>query len=185
LGHMKRFLLPPIAVMYMALAVHAADPPPLKEGLCSIHTVTTDEPGNKKTEGTRSVCRNHAYDDRVRAQAARKIHSDNYSGLKYESESECVIQGSTVHTKGTATDGGDNGTAQREHHYLQPGFRRNQLDDDNDHGPEVCRTLSCRHGTGRHDGRQRKNHPLCPETAVMPDQPNETLSQLLARRSHG
>ena len=124
---MKRFLLPPIVVMCMALAIWAADPPPLKEGLWSIYTVTTDQPGNKKTEGTRSICRNHAYDERIRAQAkaqaaACKIHTDNDSGQKYESESECVTQGITIHTKGTAIASGDNAAHSETTTAYNPAF---------------------------------------------------------------
>ena len=113
---MKRLLVASLAFVYVAaVAVHAADPPSLKEGLWSIHTVSTDQPGDKKTEGTRSICRNHAYDDRVRAAAkARattcKIHTDNDSGSKFESESECVVRGTTIHTKGITTASGANAT---------------------------------------------------------------------------
>ena len=124
---MTRFLLLPIALMFIAVAVRAADPPPLKEGLWSIHTVTNEQPGNKKTEGTRSICRNHAYDERVRAlgktqTAACKIHTENYSGQKYESESECVMQGTTIHTKGTATSNGENAAHSESTTTYNPAF---------------------------------------------------------------
>jgi hypothetical protein len=123
---MKRLLLAPVAFVYMG-AVHAADPPSLKEGLWSIHTVSTEQPGNKKTEGARSICRNHAYDERVRAQAkARattcKTHTENYAGSKYESESECTVQGMTIHTKGTTAASGDNATHTESSTTYTPAF---------------------------------------------------------------
>jgi hypothetical protein len=124
---MKRFLLAPLAFLYIG-RLHAADPPSLKEGLWSIRTVSTEQPGNKKTEGTRSICRNHAYDERVRAQAKAqaattcKTHIENYAGSKYESESECAVQGMTIHTKGTTTASGENTTHTESSTTYTPAF---------------------------------------------------------------
>src|ERR1019366_6518595 len=123
---MKRLLLAPVAFVSIG-AVHAADPPSLKEGLWSIHTVSTDQPGNKKTEGTRSICRNRTYDERVRAQAkakamACKIHTENYAGSKYESESECAVQGMTIHTKGITTASGEYATHTESSTTYPPAF---------------------------------------------------------------
>jgi hypothetical protein len=123
---MKRFLLAPFAFVSLGI-VHAADPPSLKEGLWSIHTVGTDQPGNKQTEGTRSICRNHAYDDRVRAQAKAqaascKSHTENSTGYKYESDSECLVQGMTIHTKGTTVASGENATHTESSTTYTPAF---------------------------------------------------------------
>jgi len=125
---MKRLLVASLAfVNVVAVAVRAADPPSLKEGLWSIHTVSTDQPGDKKTEGTRSICRNHAYDERVRAQAkvqaaTCKIHTENNLGSKYESESECVMRGTTIHSKGVTTASGDNATHTESSTTYDPAF---------------------------------------------------------------
>jgi hypothetical protein len=125
---MKRLLGRALAVVYMfAVALRAADPPSLKEGLWSIHTVSTNQPGDKKTEGTRSICRNHEYDERVRAQAKAqamtcKIHADNDSGSKYESESECVVRATTIHTKGITTASGANATHTESSTTYTPAF---------------------------------------------------------------
>jgi hypothetical protein len=123
----KRLLVAPIAFVYVAAVVVHADPPSLKEGLWSIHTASTNQPGDKKTESTRSICRNHAYDDRVRAQAKAqaatcKTHTDNDSGSKYESESECVVRGTTIHTKGITTASGSNATHTESSTTYNPAF---------------------------------------------------------------
>jgi hypothetical protein len=103
---MNKILLPTLLAV---AAVYAADEPAVKEGLWSVHRVTTDNPGNKKSVSNRSICRDHAYDAAVRARASAmmaktcKINTFSGSGSKYTSESECVQMGSTMHTKGTMT----------------------------------------------------------------------------------
>ena len=107
---MRNLLYP---ALFLAIeCVYAADPPPMKEGLWSIHIVTTDQPGNKKTEGTRSICRNHAYDERVRAMAAKsgascKTLSEHSSGGTMTTETQCSAGGSVLKTKGVVTMSGD------------------------------------------------------------------------------
>jgi hypothetical protein len=108
---MKKLLYP---ALFLAIeCVYAADPPPMKEGLWSIHTVSTDQPGNKKTEGTRSICRNHAYDERVRAMAAQKSAatcktlSEHSAGGTITTETQCSAGGSILKTKGVVTMSGD------------------------------------------------------------------------------
>jgi hypothetical protein len=105
---MKRFLYP--ALLLVAEGVYAADPPLLKEGLWSIHTVSTDQPGNKKTEGTRSICRNHVYDARVLAESQKitcKTISESSSGGTISKETECPVGGTVIRSKGTVTMSGD------------------------------------------------------------------------------
>jgi hypothetical protein len=108
------------ALLFAAEGAYAADPPAMKEGLWSIHTVSTDQPGNKKTEGTRSICRNHAYDERVRAMAAQKSAttcktiSENSSSGTITTETQCSVGGSVLRTKGIVTFSGD--TAHSETH---------------------------------------------------------------------
>lgn len=108
---MKRNL--PVAAFLVSLAVYAADPPVVKEGLWSIHTTSIDNPGNKKSEGTRSICRNHEYDLRIRQQTEKKqkeickTYTENFSGNTLTTESECSVQGSVVKGKTVATFSGD------------------------------------------------------------------------------
>lgn len=113
---MKRILC---SVLLLA-AAYAADPPAMKEGLWSIHTVSIDQPGNKRTEGTVSLCRNHAYDERVRAmgvqQSAKrcKTNSESITGGTITTENECTVGSSVLKTKTVATLNGD--TAHSEAH---------------------------------------------------------------------
>jgi len=101
------------STVLLAAGVFAADPPAMKEGLWSIHTVSTDQPGDKKTEGTQKLCRNHAYDDRVRAMAAQqsakscKAPIESSSGGTITTETECTVAGSVLKTKGVVTFNGD------------------------------------------------------------------------------
>jgi hypothetical protein len=117
---MKRILC---STLLLAVeGIYAADPPAMKEGLWSIHTVSTDQPGNKKTEGTRLICRNHAYDERVRAMAAQKSAAtcktinENSSGGTITTETQCSVGGSVLRTKGTVTFSDD--TAHSETHTI-------------------------------------------------------------------
>jgi hypothetical protein len=107
----KRFLC---STLWLAGGgVYAADPPVMKEGLWSIHTVSTDQPGDKKTEGTQKLCRSHAYDERVRAMAAQqsaktcKTISENTAGGTMTTENQCTVGGSVLKTKAVVTFNGD------------------------------------------------------------------------------
>ena len=93
-------------------SIYAVDGPPLKEGYWSIHTVTIDQPGNKKSEGTRSICRNHAYDAHTRAlgneaKAKCKVNQETLVNGKLTTDMECTVAGSVLHSKGTATMASD------------------------------------------------------------------------------
>ena len=58
------------AAVALALPIaNAANPPEVKEGLWSVHTQSIDNPGNKRSEGTYTLCRDHAYDQSMRAKA--------------------------------------------------------------------------------------------------------------------
>lgn len=100
---MKRTLLLAVPVILLA-----AEAPQLKEGFWSIHSVATDQPSGKKREMTRSICRNHAYDDYVREKAKKipptcKIITDSSSGGTTIMETECTVQDTVVHSKTTTT----------------------------------------------------------------------------------
>ena len=94
-----------------------SDAPQLREGLWSIHSVTIENPGEKKREGDQSVCRNHAYDAYARAleKGPRcKTLTDSFTGGVMVKETECDVGGSVIKTKATATFTGD--TAHSESH---------------------------------------------------------------------
>ncbi|HUB79217.1 MAG TPA: DUF3617 family protein [Bryobacteraceae bacterium] len=94
------------AALLLPLA-RATDPPEVKEGLWSVHMQFTDNPGNKKTEGSYSLCRDHAYDQRARARAKQipgcTVTSENSAGGKYTVEMRCVKMGSTIEGKSVTT----------------------------------------------------------------------------------
>jgi|SRR5579863_1779669 hypothetical protein len=109
---MKKILFSATSLLLTIGTVFAADPPPMKEGYWSIHTVTIDQPGDKKQETNRSICRNHAYDQYVqelakKQSAACKV-TESSSGGTRTTESECTVAGTVVRSKGTVTGAGEN-----------------------------------------------------------------------------
>jgi len=116
------------AAVLVSFAVQAADTPAGKEGLWSIHTVSINNPGNKRTEGTRSLCRNHAYDARVREQAETKQKqyckpvSRTSSGNGFTEEFECSIQGSVTTNKVVTTFTGDTSVHSETHVTYKPAL---------------------------------------------------------------
>ena len=122
---MKPLLLCAALLIGTAFAI---DAPPMKEGLWSIHTQSTNNPGNKKDESTKSICRDHAYDAHAQelakqAQAkCKKIHESSSGGV-ISTEMECPVGGSIIHTKGTATIMGENAARSETHaNYTPPMF---------------------------------------------------------------
>jgi len=109
---MKKVLWP-IVPLLAIIAVRAADQPALKEGYWSIHTVSTNQPGNQKTEGNQTICRSYEYDQHAREAAKKnaaktcKTISETTSGSTTITESECTMAGSVLHSKATVTAAGD------------------------------------------------------------------------------
>lgn len=116
------------AALLVSLALYAADAPAMKEGLWSIHTVSIDNPGNKRSEGTRSLCRNHAYDARIRALAETKQKQSckpaarTSSANGFTEESECTIQGSVITSKAVTTFTGDTSFHSETHGTYKPAL---------------------------------------------------------------
>jgi hypothetical protein len=115
------------SVLLLAIfAVSAADAPELKEGLWSIHTQTTDNPGNKKSEGTVSLCRDHAYDKSAEALAKTvkgcTIVHESREGNKYTNETHCVVAGTTIESKGNTVFEGDSAWHTESHSTNTPAF---------------------------------------------------------------
>jgi hypothetical protein len=122
-----RTVLLPALLLLMAGTVYSLDAPLLKEGLWSIHTESVDQPGNKKTSGERSLCRSHEYDARVermgKAQMAKcKTIRDSFAGGKRETETECTVGTTVIHTKGTTTMTGDSAAHVETHATYAPPF---------------------------------------------------------------
>ena len=114
-----------IAALLLPLAF-AADAPEIKEGLWSIHTQTIDNPGNKKSEGTTTLCRDHAYDKSVEAKAAAvkgctKVSESIVPG-KRSVEMRCVIGGTTIDTKSVLTFNRDTAAHAENHSTYSPAM---------------------------------------------------------------
>jgi len=111
------FLLP------MGIAV-AANGPAMKEGLWTVHTVTTINPGNAKSEGTISICRSHAYDESVEAAAKTKrgctTVSESFEGGKRSVVLHCTIAITVVDTKAVTTFDGDSAAHSEIHATYTP-----------------------------------------------------------------
>jgi hypothetical protein len=102
-----------------------ADPPQLKEGLWSIHSQTIDNPGNKKTESSSTICRSHAYDQHVQSIAKDRkgcTLNESFAGGAYTSEVHCVVAGAAIDTKGTSVYQGDASTHSESHTTYTPAF---------------------------------------------------------------
>ena len=114
------------AAVVLSIA-QAADTPELREGLWSIHTQTIDNPGNKKSESTRTLCRNHAYDKSVEALAKTAVKgctkvNESVQDGKTSGEVHCVVEGIAINSKGTGTYGGDTSTHSEVHTTYSPAF---------------------------------------------------------------
>jgi hypothetical protein len=92
----------------------ATDVPDVKEGFWSIHTLTTNNPGNVKSETTTKICRNHAYDAYTKGLAKDikgcTVNNESYAGNKYSMQMHCTVAATVIDSKGTVTFNGDTST---------------------------------------------------------------------------
>lgn len=119
-------MLSAAAALWLPIA-HAADLPEVKEGLWSVHTQSIDNPGNKKSESTYTLCRNHGYDQAVQARSKNAkgctTVSETFKDGKFSSDMHCVIAGSTVESKATTTFQGDTSFHSEAHATYNPPMR--------------------------------------------------------------
>jgi hypothetical protein len=112
-------------LLVMGVAV-AADEPELKEGLWSVHTQATTNPGGKKAVSNYTICRNHAFDQTIRlrakAQKSCTMVTEIVSAGKYSSKSHCAVGGTTIDTTGTTTYQGDTATHSESHGVYTPAM---------------------------------------------------------------
>src|ERR1035438_852870 len=105
---MKKILVSAAATLWLLIGIaNASDPPELKEGLWSVHTQSTDNPGSNKSDGTYTLCRNHAFDQSGLA-IAKSVKgcttvSESFQGGKGSKETRCVAAGSVIASKETYT----------------------------------------------------------------------------------
>jgi hypothetical protein len=121
---MKNVLLAASVAALVLPIAYAADPPDVKEGLWSIHMESTDNPGGKKSQGTYSLCRDHAYDLAARARAKNvkgcTIVSETVEGGKHTTLMHCTIGASVGESKSTTTFQGDTATHSESHATYNP-----------------------------------------------------------------
>jgi hypothetical protein len=103
-----------LALTISALALpiaNATDPPDVKEGLWSVHTEITNNPGGKKVESTYTLCRTHAFDqlvrDREKAMKGCSTVGENLQDRTYSSEVRCATRSTTIESKGSTIFEGD------------------------------------------------------------------------------
>jgi hypothetical protein len=114
-------------VLFLSLAAAGAvNEPELKEGLWSVHNQTISNPGNKKTEGSYTLCRDHAFDRSGRAMAKAVTGctktEEHLEGGKYSSATHCVAAGITIESRGITTFQGDTSTNTVSHSSYAPAM---------------------------------------------------------------
>ncbi len=95
------------AALLPMLAARAAELPQVQEGLWEIHSQGIQNPGNKKTDSTHKLCRDHAYDlaalAMVKNMKGCTSTIESLGGGKFSADSQCTIAGTQIVSKGTAT----------------------------------------------------------------------------------
>ncbi|MGA2724723.1 MAG: DUF3617 family protein [Bryobacteraceae bacterium] len=125
---MEKILFSVAAALLLPIGItNAADPPELKEGLWTSHRQTTHNPGNKVSEQTSTICRNHAYDQHMQS-LARDVKgcttvSESFQDGVYSLELHCVVSGTVIESKGTTTFQGDTAAHTETHATYTPALR--------------------------------------------------------------
>ncbi|HLZ97896.1 MAG TPA: hypothetical protein VKP66_08080 [Steroidobacteraceae bacterium] len=96
-----------VAAGLSAMAGCAGDPPKLKEGLWDIRGQRVESPGNKRSDFTYKLCRDHAF-DRAADATLRNVKECNtvlkkLGDGKYSSSSRCQADGVTIDSIGTSS----------------------------------------------------------------------------------
>jgi len=114
------------AVLLPILAARAANLPEVQEGLWEIHSQGIENPGNKKTDFTHKLCRDHAY-DRAALSMVKNMKGctstiEILGGGKFSADSHCTIAGTAVVSKGIATYQSATSTHSETHTTYAPAF---------------------------------------------------------------
>src|ERR1035438_8205241 len=124
---MKKCLVSAAATLGLLIGIaHATDPQKLKERLWSVRTQSTDSPGNQKSDGTYTLCRDHAF-DKAGLAIAKSVKgcttiSETVQGGKGSVETRCVAAGSTIASKETYTYQGDTSFHSESHATFTPAL---------------------------------------------------------------
>jgi Protein of unknown function (DUF3617) len=102
----------------------ATNHPDLKEGLWSVHTQSINNPGNKKSEASYTLCRNHSYDQgteaRLKNMKGCTVSSESIEGNKYSMEMHCTVGATVIDSKGATTFDGDTSSHSETHATYTP-----------------------------------------------------------------
>ena len=95
-----------------AVMIYAADVPSMKEGLWLIHSQVIQHPSEEKTtDASTKLCRNAAYDKRIREATMPKgacaATVDKSNGTTKEYETNCKVAGSRIKFTETVETTGD------------------------------------------------------------------------------
>lgn len=127
---MKKMLVSAAAVILLAIGIANADDPPalpeMKEGLWSMQKHMVENPGNKRSDQTSTICRNHAY-DRHSLSVAKGVKGcttigESFQGGKYSLQTHCLLAGTVVDSKGTTTFQGDTAAHAESHATYTPAL---------------------------------------------------------------
>jgi hypothetical protein len=114
------------ALLLPIMIARAADPPDIQEGLWEIHSQSIENPGNKKTEFTHKLCRDHAYDkaaiDLAKNMKDCTTHITNEGVNKFSADSRCTVAGTAIVSKGTATYQGTTSAHSETHTTYTPAL---------------------------------------------------------------
>jgi hypothetical protein len=103
---MKKPAITAIALLSFIGTARAIDAPTYKEGFWAVHMVTTDNPGNKITDGKYSLCRNHAFDqhlDNTPKNPRCTSKTDALLGNKHVVETSCHFGTTTIDSRTVGT----------------------------------------------------------------------------------
>lgn len=122
---MEKPLVLLIPVLLLIGTAFALDAPPMKEGLWKLHQ-STNIPGMPSMEMNYSVCRDHAYDARVKQMAKSQpgctMSADSVSGSQRSFTSSCKVGATTIVSKGVMTWSGENHVHSETHATYAPAF---------------------------------------------------------------
>jgi hypothetical protein len=94
------------ALVLSSMTTFAVEPPPMKEGLWSIHSETVTNASTPSSNAS-TICRSHSYDQKVREKMKSmpgcKTASETLQGNEWSMRFQCTVQGSVIDTISTVT----------------------------------------------------------------------------------
>jgi hypothetical protein len=113
-------------LLLASVVASAVEPPQMKEGLWSIRSQSATNPGSKASDHTATICRSHAFDQKVRqAQKSMpgcKTISEALQGNEYSVRTQCTVRGSQIDSLSTVTFNGDSSAHSENHATYKPAL---------------------------------------------------------------